>query len=950
MSDSFNAAINPTGRTSQSRANPSRSKTSGSASAAASASVSLPDFTGTTGTNTTGTWASTTRAPIALTATSNGQRQMFVTVRRPWATAAIGALLVLVAVCLNSANLIDVYGNVLVWAMAAIPAALLGVLIALAGVNPALKLWWQIVFLVLAQFLVGPIIALNDTTIAHIVPSLKTITQGFTQTFGSFKYVIAVIPPLGNANGSLMALWTLNLWTAFLAGVFAVSVSNKINLITVFPLALNLVVSALLGTAYGTLRPVCGIIAMLALVVWLAWRWQSLDIRRPVSMAIIIVLAVGLSFGATLIVPQHRLTLRDRYNPPLDPHQYTSPLSDMRSYVKYHKKETLLSVSGLPAGTPVRLAVMDRFDGNVWNLSDSTDASDSSDYRKIGSGIANTTQGEHFKATFKVHRGFSEQWMPLAGEATSVGMNTQDFYYNMGTHSAIVPNTALGGQTYTESGVIADIPSQQQIIHAHAQRITQPEARDIPDSASRLAPALTGKQASDGATAATLATALKTKGWFSHGLAGDYPSLPGHGNFRIDSMLGGTAMVGDSEQYASAMAMMARELNLPARVVLGFIPKDKDGNISKARTTHTKNGVAQTDFTGNDIEAWVEINFKDYGWVPFYPTPKETKIPNKNQDLTPPNPKTLVRQPPVPLVDPLHDQNQARDQSSLDGADAGDLNGNATLMRILAIAEKVAIYGSPLWIILIICGLILLIKAIQLAVMARRGSSEQRIAAGWRAIDMLADQSGIKTSGTRRHQVAQIDKALKTVNEGAATAAASAAMAPITAQATTRKAQKAAEKAAKKRKPFKGHPIDLGQLQLLSREADWVAFSGKKPEETASEDYWKRVKAMRKAILADQPRMRRLRTRLSLRGVFHMPHVDLSRLKKAGSANAAGAAGHASSANASNAKTGKGAKASKAGKSGKTKPRKASKKNATKSASILNDVHAKPKTTARKGR
>ncbi len=32
----------------------------------------------------------------------------------------------------------------------------------------------------------------------------------------------------------------------------------------------------------------------------------------------------------------------------------------------------LLTVENLPAGSSVRLAVMDRFDGNVWNLSDST--------------------------------------------------------------------------------------------------------------------------------------------------------------------------------------------------------------------------------------------------------------------------------------------------------------------------------------------------------------------------------------------------------------------------------------------------------------------------------------------------------------------------------------------------------------------------------------------------
>ena len=43
-------------------------------------------------------------------------------------------------------------------------------------------------------------------------------------------------------------------------------------------------------------------------------------------------------------------------------------MSGMRAYLKEHKADTLLTVRNLPAGASVRLAVMDRFDGNVWNL------------------------------------------------------------------------------------------------------------------------------------------------------------------------------------------------------------------------------------------------------------------------------------------------------------------------------------------------------------------------------------------------------------------------------------------------------------------------------------------------------------------------------------------------------------------------------------------------------
>lgn len=89
------------------------------------------------------------------------------------------------------------------------------------------------------------------------------------------------------------------------------------------------------------------------------------------------------------MVGQNRTILRDHYDPPLSPYDYTSPLSGMRSYIKNHKDDVLLTVDDLPAGSTVRLAVMDRFDGNVWNLSDSTMASDSSNYHRVGDSIAN---------------------------------------------------------------------------------------------------------------------------------------------------------------------------------------------------------------------------------------------------------------------------------------------------------------------------------------------------------------------------------------------------------------------------------------------------------------------------------------------------------------------------------------------------------------------------------
>lgn len=806
----------------------------------------------------TGSWAESTHSVIWLTRGAKGKSALAKGSRRLWGSNVISLTVVCATTLLAAANLIDVYETAALWAIAAVPATLLGALVALAGQVRALRLWWQIVLLLFCQWIVGPVIALNDTAIARVVPSADTISLGFVDTFGSFKYLIAVTPPVGGGDGSLMAAWTICLWMSFLAGLFALSTKRALSALTLLPVAGTLAVSALLGTDSGFHPMTTGISIAILMIVWLSWRWQLLELSRWFSATVILLLAVALAVGACFGIGQSRLVLRDHYDPPLSPYDYASPLSAMRSYIKEHKDDKLLTVTGLPAGTPVRIAVMDQFDGNVWNLSDSTAASDSSDYRRVGSripsGDGRPAHGKRFTATFTVHQGLDGQddkWMPLAGSATSVIMDQSEtasevasthgkssstaksvrsssrdrtpFYYNTGTDSAIIPTGLTAGMTYTENGLAAPTPTDRQIEKADAQPTSQPGTKDVPDSVGKFASSVAGGEDTAGAQAQALAAKLKDSGWFSHGLNGEYASLPGHGSYRVNALLAGTAMVGDSEQYASAMALMARELGLPSRVVLGFLPKNEDGDISADRTKSV-NGIPTVEFTGNDIEAWVEINLEDYGWVAFYPTPKETKIPDDNHNLTPPNPRTLVRQPPVPLTDPLRDEDQAHGKSSLAGEDADDTPVNQTWEQIRRIMIAVAIWGSPVWLAVLVCLLILLIKALLLARLRRGGDPRRRIASGWQAIHLMASQSGVDAHGTRRDQARAISRELN---------------------------------------------LDATSLTVLGREADRAAFSGEEVTAQQAMDYWKNVMQVRRAMLASQTPLRRIRTRLSLSGVFH---------------------------------------------------------------------------------
>ncbi|HTF59570.1 MAG TPA: DUF3488 and transglutaminase-like domain-containing protein, partial [Actinomycetes bacterium] len=66
---------------------------------------------------------------------------------------------------------------------------------------------------------------------------------------------------------------------------------------------------------------------------------------------------------------------------------------------------------------------------------------------------------------------------------------------------------------------------------------------------------------------------------------------------------------GYCEQFAIAMAMMARELGIPSRVAVGFTAGEIVNNNYQQVTTH-------------DAHAWPELWFPGAGWTPFEPTPR----------------------------------------------------------------------------------------------------------------------------------------------------------------------------------------------------------------------------------------------------------------------------------------------------------------------------------------
>ena len=125
---------------------------------------------------------------------------------------------------------------------------------------------------------------------------------------------------------------------------------------------------------------------------------------------------------------------------------------------------------------------------------------------------------------------------------------------------------------------------------------------DLPASLVQLSTQVTRGASTDYAKAAAIQSYLRDPSNFTY----DVEQRPGNGYQALVNFLTRDRR-GYCEQFASAMAMMARVNGIPARVAVGFLP----GNQLEGRY----------DVSVRDMHAWPELYFANYGWVRFEPTP-----------------------------------------------------------------------------------------------------------------------------------------------------------------------------------------------------------------------------------------------------------------------------------------------------------------------------------------
>jgi transglutaminase-like putative cysteine protease len=197
-------------------------------------------------------------------------------------------------------------------------------------------------------------------------------------------------------------------------------------------------------------------------------------------------------------------------------------------------------------------------------------------------------------------------FLPLPYPTTKVKVSGK-WVVNGNTGMVFGFNNSLSGLSYTVTSQDVE-PSAQQLAEAGPPPAAIANQDLTVPPAFRSLTALADKVTKDATT--PYAKALALQNWFTDTGKFTY-------SLKVNEPVDATGLThfltvskkGYCQQFAFAMAVLARLLNIPSRVAVGFTPG-------------TATGVANTfQVKTSDAHAWPELYFQGLGWMRFEPTP-----------------------------------------------------------------------------------------------------------------------------------------------------------------------------------------------------------------------------------------------------------------------------------------------------------------------------------------
>lgn len=639
----------------------------------------------------------------------------------------------------------------------------LGLLLGMLTAHLVLSLRWHWawipVILVVWYFLVGSAVAVHEFAFAGFLPTLASLSELARVAVNGWKELVTTLPPVVG-DGSYLALPFL---LGLLAGALGLVVARRSR--RAAPALITPVVLLVVVTLLGTRQTLAPLVQGLGLAA-LGFGWLAVRNRRRRQLTgtgrspraglltgaglLAAALVLGGLFGGLLPGGDTpRWVLREYVRPPVEVKDLSSPLVGFRVYSSQNLNQLwdaeLLTVTGVPANSLLRFAVLDDYTGHTWSASGG--ASAGSGFQRIGARLPEVADGTPSAVTITFAADYERTrelgpWLPSLGGNTDIdfgGATTRthlsSLRYNLATGQGLLTE----GDRFRDGDVVqlASVP-----LTSNFDANSQPGGQPSVNPASYSFLATTGQKWGGAATTGAqqvleIAKHLKGGYWSDGTVAGQADYLPGHSQGRLSNFVLGDQLVGSDEQYAATFALLCNQAGFPARVVFGAVVPE-GGTIK-----------------GQNVSAWVELE-TEQGWQAIAP---QVFIPDRNR--TPDQlPQTRSQDKNATNVPP---PNSSRvDSNPMDSVE-NDLNGTkvtnnwwAGFLKVLLAILRVV--GPPLAVIVALLTAIAVAKALRRYRRRTLGTPSRRVAAAWHDVfDQCRDLGMIlSTKGTRLEQSAAI--------------------------------------------------------------------------------------------------------------------------------------------------------------------------------------------------
>ncbi|MFD5989281.1 DUF3488 and DUF4129 domain-containing transglutaminase family protein [Streptomyces cyaneofuscatus] len=318
------------------------------------------------------------------------------------------------------------------------------------------------------------------------------------------------------------------------------------------------------------------------------------------------------SGGGTITAVNPLVSLKDNLNQP-----------DNREVMTYRTN------AEDPRDLYLRIISLDEFNGSEWRSS-TRRLTDVPDRLPQPTGLGRDVSVTEIRTNIFSSPSYQQDYLPLPYPASEVAIEGRWRYEPEGRTLIGDDGQNTGGAQYEVSSLIVEPTAAQLAAAGPPPQKLRSEYTQVPDSLPDVV-AEEAEKITEG-SANAYERAVKLQSWFASEGGFTY-------NTSVSSGTGSSAIarfLRDKEgfciHFSFTMAAMARTLDIPARVAVGFTPGavQSDGSYSVGL---------------RDAHAWPELYFEGVGWTRFEPTPSRGSAPTYTLPETPTDGASAPAQP-----------------------------------------------------------------------------------------------------------------------------------------------------------------------------------------------------------------------------------------------------------------------------------------------------------------